>query len=160
VGNNIQIDHIHIWEDMSGKNGPLISPALFREFMTPNYLKIADFAKKNNIPVVSVDTDGNMDILMPLLEEAGINFIVPFEVRAGCDIVQLRRQYPNIAMHGGIDKLELALGFADIDRELDRVEELFSESGYIPGLDHLVHPQVSYRNFCYFAEELKKRIGV
>jgi len=27
---DIQIDNIHIWEDMSGKQGPLISPSMFR----------------------------------------------------------------------------------------------------------------------------------
>jgi len=46
---DIQIDHIHIWEDMSGKQGPLISPAMFREFMTPNYKKIVAFAKAHDI---------------------------------------------------------------------------------------------------------------
>jgi len=64
---DVQIDHIHIWEDMSGKQGPLISPAMFREFMMPNYKRIVEFAKQNSISIVSVDTDGNMDVLMPLV---------------------------------------------------------------------------------------------
>ena len=155
---DVQIDHIHIWEDMSGKQGPLISPKMFREFMKPNYIKIADFAKKNKISVVSVDTDGNMDILMPLLEESGINLVLPFEVRAGCDIVALKREYPNICMHGGIDKLVLEQGREAIDCELDRVSELFNVSGYIPGLDHLPHPDISFQNFTYFVERLRERV--
>ena len=156
---DVQIDHIHIWEDMSGKNGPLISPTMFREFMMPNYKKIVAFAKENNIPVVSVDTDGNMDILMPLLEESGINFVLPFEVQAGCDIVDLRRKYPGIAMHGGIDKRKIALNFAEIDKELDRIEELYHKSGYLPALDHLPHPEISLENFTYFVNRLKSKLG-
>jgi len=155
---DVQIDHIHIWEDMSGKQGPLISPAMFREFMTPNYKKIVDFAKQNNIPVVSVDTDGNMDVMMPLLAESGINLVLPFEVQAGCDIVEIKRQYPNICLHGGIDKRKLSQSHAEIDEELERIAEIFKTSGYIAGLDHLPHPEISYDNFCYFIKRLKERI--
>ena len=158
--NDIQIDHIHIWEDMSGKTGPLISPAMFREFIKPNYLKIVDFANQNNIPVISVDTDGNMDIMMPLLEESGINFVFPFEVQAGCDIVEYRKEFPGISIHGGIDKRKIALGRDETDKELDRINELFNKSGYIPALDHLVPPDISYNDFCYFTDRLKQMIGI
>ena len=155
---DIQIDHIHIWEDMSGKQGPLISPVMFREFMMPNYQKIVLFAKEHDIPVVSVDTDGNMDVLMPLLEESGINLVLPFEVQAGCDIVKLREQYPCVCLHGGIDKRRLTFSHVEIDEELERIGSLFDKSGYIPGLDHLIHPEISYDNFCYFIKRLKDRI--
>ena len=153
-----QIDHIHIWEDMSGKQGPLISPAMFREFMMPNYRKIVDFAKENGISIVSVDTDGNMDIMMPLLKESGINLVLPFEVQAGCDIVAIKKQYPDLCLHGGIDKRKLALTRKDIDEELDRVAEIFEYSGYIAALDHLPHPEISFDNFSYFIERLKEKI--
>ena len=33
------------WEDMACRTGSLISPKTFREFMTPNYRKIAQFAE-------------------------------------------------------------------------------------------------------------------
>ena len=155
---DIQIDHIHIWEDMTGKHGPLISPAMFREFMEPNYKRIVDFARQNGIPVISVDTDGNMDIMMPLLEESGINLVLPFEVQAGCDIVEIKRKYPGICLHGGIDKRMLTRGRGEIDAELERVGSLFTASGYIPALDHLIHPEIGYDNFCYFIKRLKELI--
>jgi len=157
---DIQIDHIHIWEDMSGKQGPLISPAMFRQFMTPNYERIVAFAKRHGISVVSVDTDGNVDILMPLFQECGMNLVLPFEVQAGCDVVALREQYPGICLHGGIDKRALALGFGEIDGELDRIGGMFGISGYIAAPDHLIHPEVSLENFQYFIERLKERIGI
>jgi len=154
----VQIDHIHIWEDMSGKQGPLISPDMFRKFMMPNYKKITRFAKDNNIAVVSVDTDGNMDTLMPLLAESGIHMVLPFEVQAGCDIVEIRRRFPNICLCGGIDKLAIAKGRAAIDKELDRIAPLLTGTGYIPGLDHLPHPDISFADFSYFTEELRLRL--
>lgn len=155
---DVQIDHIHIWEDMSGKQGSLISPEMFRQFMMPCYKKIVRFARDNNIAVVSVDTDGNMDTLMPLLAESGINLVLPFEVQAGCDIVEFKRQYLNICLCGGIDKLEIAKGRVAIDKELDRIAPILSGTGYIPALDHLVHPDISFDNFTYFVTELRKRL--
>jgi len=37
------IDFIYIHEDLCYKNGPMISPAMFREFMTPYYRKLTGF---------------------------------------------------------------------------------------------------------------------
>ncbi|MDR2376945.1 MAG: hypothetical protein LBD96_10980 [Treponema sp.] len=157
---HMQIDHIHIWEDMSGRHGPLISPDMFREFMTPNYKKIVAFARDRNIPVVSVDTDGNMDVMMTVLSEAGINLVMPFEVQADCDVVTIKKQYPHICLYGGIDKRALAVDKAAIDAELDRIDPLLRRSGYIPSQDHLVHPQISFDNFTYFVKQLKIRLGM
>jgi uroporphyrinogen decarboxylase len=151
---HIQIDHIHIWEDMSGKQGPLISPDMFREFMTPNYKKIIAFAREHGITTVSVDTDGNMDVMMTVLSEAGINLVMPFEVQAGCDVVKIKERYPGICLYGGIDKRALAKGKGAIDIELDRIDPLLHKSGYMPGLDHLVPPDVSMENFKYFLDQL------
>ncbi len=51
-----------------------------REFMLPNYKKIKAFAKKHDIPVISLDTDGNCSELVPLFMEAGINLIFPLSM--------------------------------------------------------------------------------
>jgi hypothetical protein len=50
------------------------------------------------------------------------------------------------------------MGYAEIDAELARVAEAFGGSGYIPALDHLPHPEISFDNFCYFVGQLKKMI--
>jgi len=158
VARDIQIDVIHIWEDMSGKAGSLISPAMVREFMMPNYKRIKDFAVQHNIPVMSVDTDGICDELIPLFEESGFNVLMPVEIAAGNDPVELRRRFPNMALMGGIDKRELEKGKDAIDRALDVIEPLLTGSGYFPALDHTIHPDISYENYCYYVAELRRRI--
>ena len=45
IARDVDIDCILIWEDMAGKGGSLISPEHFREFLTPNYKKMVDFAR-------------------------------------------------------------------------------------------------------------------
>lgn len=160
VCRQLKVDSIHMWEDMSGKNGSLISPKMVREFMMPNYKKIRAFADAQGIKILSLDTDGDCSKLIPLFMECGINLIFPFEVAAGCDIVGFRKQYPNLGIMGGIDKQEIAKGKASIDRELERIAEVFKHSGYIPALDHLIHPEISWEDFNYFVSRLKQMIGV
>jgi uroporphyrinogen decarboxylase len=101
-----------------------------------------------------------MDVMMRVLNETGINLVMPFEVQAGCDVVKIKKEYPDICLFGGIDKRALAIDKKAIDAELDRVEPLLHQSGYMPALDHLVHPEISLENFRYFVTELKKRLGI
>lgn len=155
ISHYIQIDIIHIWEDMSGKQGSLISPDMVLEFMLPNYKRIHAFAENHGIKVMQVDTDGECEGLIPLFAEAGVNMMLPFEVSAGSDIVKLREKYPYMSMLGGIDKLEIAKGREHIDAELERVAPLINKPGYFPALDHLIHPGISFEDYSYFVNRLK-----
>lgn len=51
---------------MAYKNGPMISPDIFREFMLPQYKKLTGFFKEYGIKNFFVDTDGNYEKLIPL----------------------------------------------------------------------------------------------
>ncbi len=104
VAPHLRIDHIHIWEDMSGKQGSLISPAMIEEFMMPNYRKIRDFARSHGVSMISVDSDGLVDELIPPMMQNGMNVMFPFEVQAGCDIEKYRRLYPTLGIWGGLNK--------------------------------------------------------
>lgn len=159
VSVHVQIDHIHIWEDMSGKQGSLISPAMIEEFMMPNYQKIRQFADSKNIPIVSVDTDGNCDEILPVMKRHGVNMMFPFEVQAGSDVERYRQLYPDFAMMGGLDKRALARGKAEIDKELAKAERMFEYNGYVAGPDHLIPPDVPWRNYKYFMESLREIVG-
>jgi len=159
VVKEIRVDAIQIWEDMCGRNGPLISPALWEEFMGPHYRRLRDFARQHDIPVIAVDTDGNPDAIIPPMLEAGVNLLYPFEVAAGCDVNDFGRRYPELAMMGGIDKRTLALGPAAIDAELERIRPAVEAGRYIPDLDHLIPDDVSWDNWCYYAKALKRLVG-
>jgi uroporphyrinogen decarboxylase len=147
------------WEDMSGKQGSLISPAIFRQFMTPRYKKIIDFLKTRGIKHFVVDTDGDVDELIPLFMEAGITMIYPFEQQAGNDLAAIRKKYPDLVMMGGFDKNTLAAGKEEIDRELEKMPGLIKQGGYIPCADHLVPPNSSWDNFKYYRQRLGEIIN-
>jgi uroporphyrinogen decarboxylase len=155
---DIRIDAIHIWEDMSGKQGSLISPALMRKFMVPNYKRIKKFADDHNIPIIALDTDGNVSDMISVFMEGGINLLLPFEYTDGNDVVKFRKEFPNLAILGGISKVEVSRGKEAIDAELMRVEPLFTYPGYFPALDHLIHPGISWDDFCYFCDRLRDMV--
>lgn len=158
AADRVQIDHIHIWEDMSGKQGSLISMAMVEEFMMPHYDRIAKFAADNNITAISVDTDGLVDELVPMMMKHGVNVFFPFEVQAGNDIREYRKKYPNLCILGGLDKTALAKGKKEMNAELDKAAEMLQSPGYIVGFDHLIPPDASWDNFHYFMTELVKLV--
>jgi hypothetical protein len=154
----VRIDHIHIWEDMSGKQGSLISMPMLEEFMMPSYDRIAAFAREHGIPIVSVDTDGQVEELVPAMMGHGVNAFMPFEVQAGNDVVGYRERYPGIGIMGGLDKSALAKAGKDIHCELDRAERMLSLGGWIVGFDHLIPPDVPWESFRYAVTEIRRMI--
>jgi hypothetical protein len=152
---------VQLWEDMCFCTGPLISPAMVREFMVPRYKRITETVRKLGCDIIFLDSDGNVEQLLPLWLEAGINGIYPMEQAAGNDIHAYRRRYGHeLLMTGGIDKRVLARDRAAIDRELELKLPLVAEGGYIPTIDHSIPPDVSYANFQYYWERKKKMLGV
>ena len=63
------MDFAHFWEDICFKNGPLVSPAVFKEKVGPHYKRITDLLRQYGIDIVSLDCDGCIDKIFPILQE-------------------------------------------------------------------------------------------
>jgi uroporphyrinogen decarboxylase-like protein len=154
---HVEGDFVFLWEDMSYRNGPLISPELVREFMLPYYRELVDFFRQHGEYKFLLDSDGDVTKLIPLLVEAGIDGMLPFEVAAGMDVREIRRQWPGLILCGGIDKREIAKGRSAIDRELEaKLPFMFQCGGYLPSMDHHVPPGVSYGDFRYYLQRTRE----
>ena len=159
VLDQLDADCALIWEDMCYKSGPLISPAMVREFMLPSYRRLTLFLRDRGIKIVIVDTDGDCSKLIPLFIEGGVTGILPFEVTAGMNVVDVRKAFPHLQIIGGLDKRPVALGKSQIDAELEaKIPFMLKHGGYIPSLDHSVPPDVSWDNFCHYRNRLKEMI--
>lgn len=151
-------DMVLLWEDMCYLNGPMIGPDTFGAFVLPHYRELIDFLRHElGVPVVGVDSDGRITKLIPFLVRAGVNFIWPFEVQAGMDVLEVRRQWPRqFVIFGGMDKRALYGDRGDIEAEVGRVVPAMLEAGgYIPAIDHAVPPEVSLDNWLYFLETVR-----
>ncbi len=155
----IKVDCVNFWEDMAYRTGPLISPEMFKEFMLPPYKRLTSFLRSLGVTIFIVDSDGKLEKLIPLFLEAGITALFPFEVQAGNDIVSIRQKYPRLGILGGIDKMKIAEGKRAIDEELNaKVPFVLRSGGYIPHIDHHVHPDISWNDFLYYRSRLKEMI--
>jgi uroporphyrinogen decarboxylase len=154
------IDQVAWWEDMACKNGPLVSPRIFREFLQPGYRRVMQVAHAHGAAISVVDCDGNPhDIVANWLEE-GVNIMFPLEVAAGVDPYAWRKEFgTRLLLRGGIAKTPLVAGGSAIDKELERIRPLLEQGGFIPHLDHLVPPDIPLSNYMCYLEKKRKLIG-
>lgn len=162
VVKDIKIDSATFWEDMCYRAGPLISPDMFRKFMMPRYRKITDLLHKHGINIIFVDSDGNVEKLIPLWLECGINYVWPLEVAAGNDAVALRKEYgKDLILAGNIDKRALNRDKAAVKEEvMSKVPYLLETGGYFPTVDHLVPPDVPLENYQYYINTMRDVAGL
>lgn len=158
----VDVDIALFWEDMCFKNGPLISPDMFREFLLKPYQKVTSFLEKNGVKLSFVDCDGNIESLIPLWLEGGVRGFYPLERASGMDPLPLLQQYKKdkILLWGNVDKRELAKSKTDIDRELERLRLAVEKGGFIPLVDHGVPEDIPYDNYCYYTARRKERFSI
>ena len=156
------LDYFMWWEDFSYNGGPLVSPRIFQEFLMPGYRRATDLVRAQGIDVIFIDTDGDPRVLIPLLLDCGINLLYPLEqCNEGMHPKAIRREYGHdLLLWGGIDKRALTKGKREIEQELfAKLPGLLEDGGYIPQLDHLAPPDISYENWLYYLELKRKLCG-
>ncbi len=142
-------------EDMSYNHGPMLSKAMFDEFLAPHYRALVPVLNEmGTIPVV--DTDGDLTRMIPWLEEVGITAVLPLERNAGVDAALLRERHPKLRMIGHYDKMVMNKGEAAIRAEFERLLPVMRKGGFIASVDHQTPPGVSlseYRIYLRLLEE-------
>jgi uroporphyrinogen decarboxylase len=153
-------DEIYISEDMAYKSFPMVSPEHVKQFFLPVWAKWGEYLKSKGVKIYAMDSDGNVDLLIPYWIEAGFNVCDPIEVAAGNDIVEFRKKYgTKMAYRGGVDKREIAKGGEAIEKEIERLMPVIISGGFIPGCDHAVPHDISWSNFVYYTKLLAKATG-
>jgi uroporphyrinogen decarboxylase len=154
---HVTFDEIFFGEDICYNHGSLISPDMMREFLFPYYRQLVSNVRSRQIDRsrhlhVHLDTDGFSDPIIPVYrEEMGMDVLGPFEVASGCDVVRTGREWPDLVVHGGIDKRELARGPDAIDRMVERILPAMRErGGYTPTCDHGVPAEVSLESYRHY----------
>ena len=156
----VTLDELLLDEDICFNHGPLISPDMMRAFLFPYYQQLISNIKsrqrdRNRHLYFHLATDGNLETVIPVYQELGMDAMQPFEVASGNDVVAIGRQHPGLVISGGIDKRILAAGKDAIDRHVEAIlPAMRARGGYIPTCDHGVPEEVPleeylhYRNRC------------
>ena len=154
-----QPEYMTFAEDMSYNHGPMLSKELFDEFMLPYYRQVVPVLRENGVKVL-IDTDGNVEPLIPWFQEAGIQGVLPLERQAGVDVNRIRENYPEWLMIGGYDKTIMHLGEGAMRREFERLLPAMRSGRYVPSVDHQTPPDVSadqYRIYVRLLAEYAKK---
>jgi hypothetical protein len=147
-------------EDMSYNHGPMISKRSFDEFIAPYYRQLIPRLQELNI-LPFVDTDGDVTLMVPWLNEVGVLGVLPLERQAGVDGMALRREFPRLRLVGHFDKMTMPRGEAALRAEFERLAPLMRTGGFIPSVDHQTPPGVSleqYRVYLRLLNEYTARI--
>ena len=95
------IDVFALADDLGMQNSLLISPEMIDEYVSPRLKKMADLAHNYNIKLL-LHTCGNIEPLIPLFIELGVDILDP--VQPECmDPVEIKRKYgKDICLRGGV----------------------------------------------------------
>lgn len=148
-------DFMTFGEDMSYNHGPMIGKGLFEEFLTPYYHQVIPAFKKRGIHIL-IDSDGQVEPLIPWFEDCGLEGILPLERMAGVDVNRIREQHPQWKMIGGFDKTVMHKGEAAIRAEFERIMPAAKAGYFIPSVDHQTPPGVSLADYELYVKLLKE----
>jgi hypothetical protein len=100
------IEAVFMGDDIAFKSGPLLRPRWFQKHHLPRLARICDAYHAKGIKVL-FHSDGNLNLIMDGLVEAGVDGLNPIEVLAGMDVADLHRRYPHLFLTGAIDVSQL-----------------------------------------------------
>jgi uroporphyrinogen decarboxylase len=149
-------DVVLFTEDLAGKNGPLISPRIYREFWRPYQDPVIRLLEEHGVRLICQWTAGQFERLIPDMLEDGFNCTWPLEVMAGMDALKLRARFGRpLRMAGNIAKEAVIAGPAEIDRAIERLMPLVAGGGFLPALDDMASPDMPFSHYRYMIERLQ-----
>jgi len=148
-------DFVKFGEDMAYNHGPMISKALFDEFIAPYYRQVLPAIKSRGaVPIV--DCDGFIEPLIPWFEEVGMEGSLPLERMAGVDVNRIRANHPRWRMIGGFDKTVMHLGEDRIRAEFERLLPVMRSGYFVPSVDHQTPLAVRVQDYQLYLQLLRE----
>ena len=140
---------ILIVDDMCNARTPMFSPALFEDIFLPIYEQIISELKKAGARWVCFHCDGNVEPLLDLLIQAGVDGINPVEPNAGMHVAKLIEKYwGRLFFIGGICNIKVLPG-GDKDQIQGHVQNIIDagrNGGLVVGM-HSVGTDISLESY-------------
>jgi 5-methyltetrahydrofolate--homocysteine methyltransferase len=143
------VDFIWTADDVAFKTGLFLPPSLMRDLWLPKLKRIHEPALAAGKPIM-FHSDGNVEELIPMLLEAGVDCLNPLDPY-GVDFRQLKRSYGDrLCLSGNIDiEFPLAHGTpAEVDADVKaHMEAMKPGGGYVCGSSHSIVNYIPHENF-------------
>lgn len=154
----LEIDGLWVADDQAYRNGPFMSPAMYRQQIWPCHKRLADFAHVNEMDMI-LHTDGDVRMLIDDFLAAGINALQPLEAKAGLDVRLLAPTIGDrVSLFGNIDMtVAITNDRAKVEYEVtEKLRAGMKTRGYIYHSDHSVPPQVSLATYRFIHDVLDR----
>ncbi len=144
------IDILLMGDDFGSQNGPLVSPAMWTQFLGQGFADYVSLAKSHGIRVMH-HTCGSVRPIIPLMIERGLDVLQSVQPEAfDMDPHTLKAQFGDkLAFHGGMS-IQQTLPFGtkeEIRREVkERVEAFGPGGGYILCTAHNIQADTPVEN--------------
>lgn len=152
------VDQIFAAADMATTQGPLLSPAMFREFCLPAMKqRIADVKRFRD--KVIYHCCGNTWKYLDMFIEAGVDCLQSLQTEAGMDMRLLKEKYGGrLCFWGGVGVEKLIAGTPEEVRADVRRAMRYGapDGGFILGPSHSIAYGVKYENFMAMLDEHDK----
>jgi hypothetical protein len=100
------IEAVFCGDDIAFRSGPLLRPQWFAAHYFPRLARVADAYHAQGIAVL-FHSDGDLNLILDGLVDAGIDGLNPIEVLAHMDVADIHRRHPDLFMAGGVDVSQL-----------------------------------------------------
>ncbi len=140
---------IWIFDDIADNNGLIMGPRHYEHIFYPSLVKMVQAFKEAGVSKVLMHSDGNIESVLDMFIEAGIDGINPVEPKAAMDIVKLRKKYGGrLSFIGGMcNSFVLPKGSKEeITKQVRMIVELGKEGGVIFG-SHSIGADVPIENY-------------
>jgi uroporphyrinogen decarboxylase len=152
-----RLSGMYIWGDVAYRNGMFFNPKTWRHMFKPHVKALIDLCHKNGLMVIYHGC-GNATSIYKDLIEIGLDAYNPLEVKAGLDVVELKKEYGGkLAFAGNIDVRVLEKGNHDeIKKEVLYKLQAAEGGGWILQSDHSVSSQVAPESYRLAVEILRE----
>lgn len=144
----MRFEFVHFFEDCCFNTGPLFSPAIYRQVFDKHYRRMLAAYKAHGVPLALIDSDGNVEKLVPLWLDSGFDIVFPLEVgtRQASAADYRRRSGRKLRLFGGVDKRVIPRAEA-IAAHLREMKPVVDDGGFLPIPDHRIPPDCSLEQF-------------
>ena len=155
-----RISGMYIWGDVAYVNSMMFSPEIWRKYFKPIVKRIISVCHDAGLMTIYHGC-GNALMIFEDLIEIGLDGYNPLEVKAGLDVVKLKKQFgENMAFVGNIDVRVLETNDKNkIAKEAMYKLKAGRGGGYIVQSDHSVSSDVSPESYEYMVS-LVREYGV
>jgi hypothetical protein len=151
------LDGFVIWGDVAYKKSTFMSPNYWREYFKPWVAKMVTYAHAKGLPVIYHGC-GNVKAIFQDYIEMGVDGYNPLEVKAGMDVLDLRRRHGHGMCFCGNSDIQVweSGDRAAIRREVLRKLNSGKGGGLIFQSDHSVSSAVSGATYDYIVKLVRE----